>query len=144
MSLRQYQKNRNLKKSGEPKGKVSKEGNKKLIFVIHQHHARNLHWDLRLEMNGVLKSWAVPKQPPTTKNIKRLAIQVENHPLEYAKFQGVIPKGLYGAGKVEIWDKGKYELIKDEAANIISWFKNILGYGGNSDSSSKNKEKKDD
>ncbi len=82
MSLTQYKKKRNLKKSGEPKPKVKKKLTKKLIFVVHEHHARNLHYDLRLEMNGVLKSWAVPKLPPKTKGIKRLAMQVEDHPLE--------------------------------------------------------------
>lgn len=118
MPLTKYSKKRNLKKSGEPKPKI-KSSEKKLIYVIHKHHARNLHWDLRLEMNGVLKSWAVPKQPPQSKGTKRLAIQVEDHPLEYAKFKGTIPKGNYGAGKVEIWDSGKYTLIEKESKKII-------------------------
>ena len=85
------------------------------IFVIHEHHARKLHYDLRLEMNKVLKSWAVPKEPPRTKGIKRLAIQVEDHALSYADFEGVIEEG-YGKGTVKIWDNGKYE-IKEKAEN---------------------------
>jgi len=114
MTLTKYKQKRNFKKSGEPKFTTTSTTtcqNKKSIFVIHRHEASHLHWDLRLEINGVLKSWAVPKEPPTTKGVKRLAIEVEDHPLNYATFEGTIPEGNYGAGKVEIWDKGKYELI---------------------------------
>ena len=89
------------------------------IFVIHEHHATHLHFDLRLEMQGVLKSWAIPKIPTTTKDIKRLAIQVKDHPLDYAKFYGMIPEGNYGAGIVKIWDKGKYNLISKNSKKII-------------------------
>ena len=108
MSLKQYKAKRKFSQTPEPKGKIGKT-KRKLIFVIHKHHASHLHWDLRLEMSGVLASWAVPKEPPKMKE-KRLAIHVEDHPLEYAKFKGVIPKGNYGAGTVEIWDNGTYEL----------------------------------
>lgn len=118
MSLAQYKKKRKLKESKEPKPLI-KKSSKQLRFVIHKHSASHLHWDLRLEMNGVLKSWAVPKQPSKTKGIKRLAIKVEDHPLEYAKFSGTIPKGNYGAGKVEIWDSGKYILLEKTPKKII-------------------------
>jgi len=117
MTLIKYKQKRNLKKSGEPIKSESRKISKK-IFVIHDHHASHHHYDLRLEMDGVLKSWAVPKEPPTKKGIKRLAIQVEDHPLSYANFEGEIPEGNYGAGKVEIWDKGTYELIKKTPKEI--------------------------
>ncbi|MAG11049.1 3'-phosphoesterase [Candidatus Pacearchaeota archaeon] len=80
------------------------------IFVIQEHRAKNLHWDFRLEINKILKSWALPKPPPDRKKIRRLAIQVPDHELSYAKFEGIIKEG-YGKGKVKIWDSGKYDLI---------------------------------
>lgn len=89
------------------------------LYVVHFHKARRKHYDLRLEMNGVLKSWAIPKKPPKRKGVKRLAIEVEDHSLSYATFEGTIPKGHYGAGTVEIWDKGTYSLEKRDKNKIV-------------------------
>lgn len=95
------------------------EQNKPPIFVIQKHHARSLHYDFRLEMDNVLKSWAVPKEPPTEIGVRRLAVQVEDHDLDYANFEGEIKEGEYGAGKVEIWDKGTYNLLSRKENKIV-------------------------
>ena len=118
MVLEEYNKKRDFKKTSEPKGKIKKSIGKEFIYTIQKHRASHLHYDLRLEMNGVLKSWAIPKEPPMEKRIKRLAVMTEDHPIGYEKFHGEIPKGEYGAGKVEIWDKGTYELKTSNSKKI--------------------------
>lgn len=113
--LKKYQQKRKFTKTSEPKGKIGKARKTELIYVIQKHWASHLHWDLRLEWQGVLMSWAIPKEPKND-STKRLAVQTEDHPLEYADFEGQIPEGEYGAGKVKIWDNGIWipEDIKKE------------------------------
>jgi len=117
-SLQAYASKRNFQVTPEPVGTISEK--KGQIFVVQEHHARKLHYDLRLEKNGVLKSWAVPKGLPEQPGDKRLAVETEDHPLEYRSFEGTIPEGQYGAGTVKIFDAGTYE-TKVWNENIIEF-----------------------
>ena len=110
--LREYRRKRDPKKTPEPFG--GRKDGKEPIFVVQRHDARRLHYDFRLERNGALASWAVPKGVPLEPGQRQLAVHVEDHPIEYASFEGEIPKGQYGAGTVEIWDDGTYELIEEK------------------------------
>jgi DNA ligase D-like protein (predicted ligase)/DNA ligase D-like protein (predicted 3'-phosphoesterase) len=119
VTLDEYKAKRHFTKSPEPAGDAAKpSGNS---YVIQEHHASHLHWDLRLERDGVLKSWAVPKQPPEKPGERHLAIAVEDHPIDYGGFEGSIPEGEYGAGTVKIWDRGTYEPVKwtDEKIEFV-------------------------
>ena len=109
MNLKSYQAKRNFRKTIEPRGKLIRKNLSR--FVVQEHRASYLHYDFRLELNGVLKSWAVPKGMPTESGIKRLAVAVEDHPVDYINFHGTIPQGEYGAGEVKIWDKGKWQML---------------------------------
>ncbi len=123
MPLNKYKEKRDFKKTPEPKA-IKKSGKDALIFVIQKHNATNLHYDFRLEVDGVLKSWAVPKGPSLNPSDKRLAMMVEDHPFDYKDFEGVIPKGEYGGGEVIIWDNGTYHSLfsedKKESEKLMS------------------------
>jgi bifunctional non-homologous end joining protein LigD len=115
VSLAVYRHKRDFARTPEPRGRTRRAA-ERLSFVIQRHAASRLHYDFRLELDGVLKSWAVPKQPAPVAGRKRLAVHVEDHPIEYGRFSGEIPEGHYGAGTVAIWDRGWWEPVGDPRA----------------------------
>jgi DNA ligase D-like protein (predicted 3'-phosphoesterase) len=117
--LREYKDKRDFSKTREPKPGTGRS-TEKPIFVIQQHDARRMHFDFRLEVDGVLASWAVPKGPSTDPRERRLAVRTEDHPLDYAQFEGRIPEGEYGAGTVIVWDTGEYENMSKKDGKEIS------------------------
>ena len=120
MGLKEYQAKRNFRRTPEPAGKVrSHGGDAALSFVIQKHAASHLHYDFRLEMEGVLKSWAVPKGLPLRRGERRLAIEVEDHPLDYGGFEGTIAPGNYGAGTVMVWDTGTYQVFGEDPLGAL-------------------------
>ena len=110
-ALRQYHQKRNFTRTKEPQGQLKRRTGD--LFVVHKHAARRLHYDLRLELDGVLKSWAVTRGPSLSPADKRLAVRVEDHPLDYAEFEGRIPEGEYGAGSIIVWDRGRWSTEGD-------------------------------
>lgn len=120
-SLTRYKAKRDFTKTKEPKGSRKKApAGKRHKFVIQQHAARAMHYDLRLEIDGTMVSWAVPKGPSLNPKIRRLAVQTEDHPIEYNTFEGIIPPGEYGGGSVIIWDRGTYKNIKQKDGALVS------------------------
>src|SRR5260370_35086813 len=121
MGLTEYKRKRDFAKTAEPKGgkPLPKQVHGASRFVIQKHDASRLHYDFRLQMDGVLKSWAVPKGLPWTQGEKHLAVEVEDHPLEYATFEGIIPAGQYGGGTVMVWDRGNYYVYGEQPVKSL-------------------------
>lgn len=117
MALEEYRKKRDFGKTPEPGPEVKDSGSR--VYVIQKHQASHLHYDLRLEFGGVLKSWALPKEPPEDEHTKRLAVATEDHPVDYASFEGTIPEGHYGAGRVEIWDAGTFDAVEEKDDKML-------------------------
>jgi len=128
--LKRYAQKRDFKKTAEPssRARAARKG-KQLIFVVQKHAARRLHWDFRLEWEGTLRSWAVPKGPSLDPADKRLAVEVEDHPIAYARFEGDIPKGQYGGGHVDIWDNGTWEPVGDFTKQLSKGHLEFLLHG---------------
>lgn len=127
-SLEEYAGKRHFGKTSEPEPIVKETGLNR--FVVQEHHASRLHWDFRLEMDGVLKSWAVPKGVPEEPGVRRLAVQTEDHPVDYIDFEGHIAEGQYGAGDVKIWDSGTYTLDKRRPDEILVTLEGKRLHGG--------------
>src|SRR5881398_2000555 len=121
MGLVEYKRKRDFKKTAEPAGADKARGRKTHAnrFIIQKHDASRLHYDFRLEMDGVLKSWAVPKGLPWMQGEKHLAVEVEDHPVEYATFEGIIPEGQYGGGTVMVWDRGNYYIYGEQPVKSL-------------------------
>ena len=131
MSLARYKAKRDFSRTNEPRGsRAGRRAQRRFLFVIQKHAARRLHYDLRLELDGVLKSWALPKGVPTRKGEKRLAVQVEDHPVDYANFEGTIPAGNYGAGTVMLWDAGICDAADDQPVEALRKGKLLLHLEG--------------
>ncbi|MFV5686695.1 DNA polymerase ligase N-terminal domain-containing protein [Flavobacterium sp. GB2R13] len=129
ISLNKYDQKRNFNVTTEPEGAI-KKSTTELVFVMQKHAASHLHYDFRLEMDGVLKSWVIPKGPSMNPEDKRMAIMVEDHPYDYKDFEGIIPEGNYGAGTVMIWDNGTYTLAdKEDTDNVEKKLKSDLKDG---------------
>jgi DNA ligase D-like protein (predicted 3'-phosphoesterase) len=119
MSLKEYRDKRDFRRTAEPGSSRSGSAGPDLVYAIQKHQASHLHFDLRLEEGGVLRSWAVPKVPVNKAGLKRLAVQTEDHPLGYQDFEGRIPEPEYGAGTVEIWDRGTYRPLESSPGKLV-------------------------